>query len=73
MLTPMARAAPSTPLPGAINPSASRSFLMIFSGVCLFFFRRVPAVLRAAFSYNTWFNFLGALQSHQDFEGQVQS
>lgn len=58
----MARAATSTPLPAAITPSASRSFLMISSGVCLFFFMRVPAALRAATSHNFWISFRGALQ-----------
>jgi len=36
--------------------------LMISSGVCLFFFMRVPAALRAANSHNFWFSFWGALQ-----------
>jgi hypothetical protein len=38
--------------PAAISASASRSFLMISSGVCRFCFMRVPAALRAAHSHN---------------------
>jgi hypothetical protein len=49
-------------LPAAINPSASRSFLMTSSGVCLFCFMRVPTALRAAFSHIFWLSFRGALQ-----------
>jgi hypothetical protein len=59
-------------LPAAINPSASRSFLMISSGVCLFFFMRVSTALRAAVSHNFWISFRGALQRGAALERSSQ-
>ncbi len=49
---------------GLFSRFGLRSFLMISSSVCLFFFMRVPAALRAASSHNFWISFRGALHIH---------